>query len=83
MSEPVGVKEHEATVFAKEIATTLEKAVAEGKTNKIYIVASPSFLGMLRKNFHAPLEKAIAGEVDKDICMLSTKEIREHLPYVL
>lgn len=83
MKETEGMKEHEATVFAKQIAEKLEKAFHEGRLKKLYIAASPHFLGILRKEFRSPMEKIIVTEIDKDLSSQPIEKIREHLPLVL
>lgn len=77
------LKEHEAENFAREISQFLNKAVVSNQVGKIYLVANPSFLGLLRKQLSSPTEKIVAGEVNKDICMMTHEKIREQLPLVL
>lgn len=83
MEDPTPIREEEAQIFAKQIAEELERAVKHGEITKLYIAAGPSFLGMIRKHLHPPVERMVAGEINKDVSRLTLDEIREHLPVVL
>jgi len=76
-------KQQECINFSKTLSEYLEKAHGEGKFEKLYIAASPSFLGLLRKNFSQSLINHINGEVDKDMVHLKPEEIVNLLPFIL
>lgn len=69
-----------ARQFAREVADRLEKGRAAGEWEKLYIVAEPSFLGMLRKAMDRDTAQLVAGEVDKSLTRGTTKDIRRVLP---
>lgn len=69
--------------FATTLAAHLKKAHHEGKYKKIYISASPAFLGLLRPKFSKEVSDAIAEELNLDLTQVSVADIRKHLPYVL
>lgn len=76
-------KQHEAQTFAKEIGQHIEKASQNGAFDKIYVIATPSFLGLLRQNMGSLTQQRLADELNKDLVSFKPEEIREHLPYVL
>ena len=76
-------KKHEIELFARRISNHLDAAYNAGKFDKLYIVANPQFLGLLRQTIVSPVEKHIAGEVDKDMTQMLAEDIRKNLPYVL
>lgn len=79
-STEVEPKKHEAIAFAKELSDRLEKARGEGRFRKLYVIASPSFLGHLRDHFSESLAKTVVLEIDKDLTLMRPEEIRSHLP---
>jgi protein required for attachment to host cells len=76
-------KEQEIALFAKQICQYLDTANHQTNLNRIYLTASPAFLGILRQHLSASINHLIAGEVDRDLTHLSPEEIRGHLPPVL
>ncbi len=66
--------------FAKTLADTLEKGRVDNAYERLVLVASPSFLGMLRDELAAPLQSMVSLEVDKDYCALRPEELRARLP---
>jgi len=78
-----GESEHKhdgAERFAVQVCSELEAARTSGTFNKLYVVAAPAFLGLLRKHQSAPLRHLIAGEIDKNLSTRDGAEIRKHLP---
>ncbi|AWL13137.1 hypothetical protein HMF8227_02685 [Saliniradius amylolyticus] len=73
-------KEHEMEKFAKHVAERLYKARMEKHYHKLYVMAAPSFLGLLRKNYHSEVSHVLAAEVDKNLTLHSEADIRKHLP---
>ncbi len=76
-------KHQEAIRFAKQVCDTLSAAQGAGRYEKLYIVAAPSFLGLLRERLNPVVQNRIAGEVNKNLAMLSPQDIRQHLPEYL
>jgi protein required for attachment to host cells len=83
MEPQTSPKEVEFTNFARQISERLNQARAEGLYHKLYVVASPSFLGLLRQILNSSVTQVIAGEVSKDMTQSLPEDIREHLPYAL
>jgi protein required for attachment to host cells len=66
--------------FAQQVCAELDGARARGDFDKLYIVAAPAFLGLLRKHQTAPLRQLVAGEVDKNMASQPADAIRAQLP---
>jgi protein required for attachment to host cells len=80
MSPEVAPRDEEAIRFAEQIAGKLRHAHAAHEFDKLAIVASPRFLGLLRERMTPALRHAIAGTLDKDFATLPPEEIRARLP---
>ncbi len=81
--EPTPYKLKQRNIFADQIAALLEKALNEAAFERLYLIASAPFLGSLRESLSKRVYKTVQGEVDKDITILTPKEIREYLPPTL
>lgn len=75
-------KEQEFNNFAKHIAHYLDNALNKGEFERLYISASPALLGLLRRALHPSTQKAISGELDKDMTQMKPDEIAHHLPFL-
>ena len=75
--------QHVAEVFAKEVGKALDQAAQAHKPDRIYVLASPSFLGLLRPQWSAALKGRIAQELAKDVSRMPPDQIRSHLPELL
>jgi len=73
-------KEDGAGRFAQTICEELEAARLRGEFEKLYLVASPAFLGHLRRHQSRALRSLTAGEVDKNLTTQDIGGIRKHLP---
>jgi len=67
---------HQAEVFAREVCERLEQGRLEGSYRKLYLVAAPHFLGMLRKYMARPLHEVVRAEVSKDLTTAEPARIR-------
>ena len=74
------VKSDGADRFAQQVCAELENGRTRGSFQKLYVVAAPSFLGLLRKHQSAPLRAMVAGEVDKNLAGQPSEAIRSSLP---
>ena len=81
--QPTDPKKHEADSFAHSVAQYLEEGHNAGRFDQLLIVATPSFLGLLRNHLKEEIKKLVCFELDKDITMLSATDIRQHLPQYL
>ncbi len=70
----------EAERFAKEVCEALSLARKAGRFEKLYVVAAPTFLGLLRECLDPATRRLVAGELDKNLAAHAAAEIRAHLP---
>jgi protein required for attachment to host cells len=73
-------KRHEVETFSKQVAEHLEAARSEGRFQRLWVVAPPAFLGLLRDQFSAALGTLVNGEVNKNLVQLGPDELRDQLP---
>jgi protein required for attachment to host cells len=73
-------QENEAEHFAAHLAQHLEHGRRANAFTKLYLIVSPSFLGMLRLALHPHIRELVAFELDKDATAKSLDEIRTYLP---
>lgn len=71
--------EHEAELFAKEIAKYLMDAHQQGRFGQLVISASPQFLGSLRSVLDPHIKPLIKLELNKDYTHVNGHELREQL----
>jgi len=83
MEFQTSAKVTEYHIFAKEISNFLDAARETGKFGKLYLAASPSFLGILRQTISRLTGDLVVGQIDRDMTHLKPDEIRNHLPLVL
>ena len=79
MSQEVDPKDHEAEVFAHELITEMEKGATSGHFSRLYLIAAPEFLGLLRKKMGASLQELVEDEVAKNLTAMDAPEIRGYL----
>lgn len=83
MGHEASAKEEEAERFASQVNDALESARIKGNFVKLYIIAAPAFLGLLRKHQSAPLKKLIVEEISKNLAAHTPEDIRKALPEYL
>ncbi len=83
MEPTTAPKRHEAELFARKVADYLDSSREKGMFSRLYVAASPSFLGLLRQMISPATAHLIAGEVDKDFTHMKPKDICENLPFIL
>ena len=66
---------HEAERFSHQIADYLETARNEHRYSRLWIVAAPKFLAMIRKSLSREARKLIEEEIDKDLSRSNVREI--------
>lgn len=70
---------HQAELFARDIAAFLLQGYQEGRFQKLSLVVSPQFLGMLRKILDARLESVVTLEINKDYTQFSPQELLQQV----
>jgi protein required for attachment to host cells len=71
--------QHNAEIFSKDIATFLMQAQREGKFQKLALVASPKFLGLLRVALDPQLKNLVSFEIDKDYTHSTGQQLQEQI----
>ena len=80
MGHEKDIKEQEALNFAREISEKLEKANYQQHIRRLYLIASPQMLGLLRKQLSQEVRAVIAQEIDTNLVKEEPATIRSHLP---
>ena len=70
--------EDEAT-FAKQLTERLNRMVLQNKVEELAVIADPSTLGVMRKNYHKMLEQKLVKELPKTLTSASAEEIARAL----
>jgi len=83
MGHEAAAKEEEAERFAGYVCDELEAARNKGEFLKLYLIAAPHFLGLLRKHKSAGVDKLVVEEISKNLAGHSPEDIRKALPEYL
>ena len=78
MPGEVGPAEHVARVFAKRIGDYLDKARNERRYDRLFLVAPPKFLGLMRKELGKEVEKLVSQDLSKDLSWFNAREIERY-----
>ena len=76
-------KQEAANRFAAEVCRHLEKGRNSRAFGKLYVMAAPQFLGLLRKHQSNALRGLIGDEIATDLTTQSAERIRAQLPQYL
>ncbi len=80
MGHEKATHQRQAEIFAHELCGEIEKVRQSSDLRKIYLVAAPKFLGLLRNNLSKQCTDLLFVEVNKDLVNHSIEDIRSHLP---
>lgn len=80
MSESVSPKDHEAWKLCKQVSDEIETARAQGRFDRLVLVAAPSFLGELRKTLSEQSMRLVQGALDKNLSKMDAHQLIKHLP---
>ncbi len=83
MGHENAVHQKHAGIFAYELCGEIDKLRRNSDLHKIYLVASPKFLGLLRSSMSKQCTELLVGEINKDLVNHSIEDIRSHLPKLL
>lgn len=75
MDPPTDPSDHEANVFAKEVAEHLNSALHDQRYTHLTLVAGPVAMGKLRNELSPQVQQAIAAEHAKNLSQSSTDDI--------
>ena len=78
MEQQTSPKTQEFVAFARQLSERFDLAIENEHLGKIYLAASPNFLGILRQNLSSLTLSIIAEEVDKDMTHLPQAAICDH-----
>ena len=73
----------EAVEFAGELARRLDDGRQQGEFERLLLVASPDFLGTLRKKLSRATAKLVDRSLDANLTHLDADDIRKHLPEII
>mgnify|MGYP003573863094 FL=1 len=76
-------KQEAANRFAAEVCKHLEKGRNSHSFGKLYVMAAPHFLGLLRKHQSDALRGLVSDEIANDLTTQSPERIRAKLPEYL
>jgi protein required for attachment to host cells len=65
--EEAGAAELEAEKFSREIGRFLEQARTKNRFERLYLVAPPRFLGMMRKELGKEVQKLVQDDLDEGL----------------
>jgi protein required for attachment to host cells len=71
--------EHSTEVFARNVSRFLLHGYQDGHFQRLVLVASPEFLGVLRSVLDPRLEEVVINEINKDYTRCSPRELSAHL----
>jgi protein required for attachment to host cells len=77
--QEVEPKKQEAIKFAKSIARYLISAEEKNEFDRLYVIAEPTFLGLLRQNMTPGIRKKIVAELSKNLTTCDVATIENHL----
>lgn len=78
-AQPTSPKEHEAERFALELTRELEDGRVKNAYEKLIVVASSHFMGLLNQRMPATLKNKVSDAIEKDYTRLPVKELSGHL----
>lgn len=80
MGHEKAAHQKQAEDFSHELRDEIDKLRRTSDLRRIYLVASPKFLGLLRSSISKQCAELLSGEVNKDLVDHSIEDIRSHLP---
>ena len=73
--QETGAQQHEVEMFAKEIDRFLDQARMKNRYDRLFVVAPPRFLGLLRKNLSREVGKLVEDDLDRNLAWFDPREI--------
>lgn len=75
-----GLRMQEERRFAQDLAKHLRAAREQGRFRRLYLVAAPQMLGILREVLDEHTSALVVASFDKDLVRHAVEDIRGHLP---
>jgi len=76
-------QEHQAEQFALQLAHELEQGRATNLYNRLILVASPHFIGILNHRLDEHVRNLVTETIEKDYTQATEKELAGHLEHCL
>jgi protein required for attachment to host cells len=80
MGHEKAAHQQQVKIFANELSDEIDKLRANSDLRRVYLVAAPKFLGLLRGSLNKQCTELLVGEVSKSLVNHSIEDIRSHLP---
>lgn len=77
--DPTDPKQHEADVFAGELAGILDKGRTNNEYKRLVVAANPHFMGLLNKHMDTHTRDMIISDIKKDLTTFEDRELPDHL----
>ncbi len=71
-----------AQSFARKLSEVLEQGRTSNQFDRLWLVAEPSFLGLLRANLSDVTAKCVVGSETKDLHQVPEHQMRRSLDFV-
>lgn len=71
--------EHNAELFARDVSRFLLHGYQDGHFQRLALIASPEFLGVLRAVLDKRLLDVVINEINKDYTRCSPRELSDHI----
>ncbi len=78
MSQSESARDHQANVFARDVASYLNQAITDNDISHIVVVAAPKFLGRLRAELSDSASRAVVLEASKNLTNLDADEVKKY-----
>jgi protein required for attachment to host cells len=79
-AEPrVAQDEHELDVFSKRLGDYLDRACDDQRFDRLWVIAPPKFLGLIRRNLGRHTQQTVDAEIPKDVAWFDNDEIEDYL----
>lgn len=75
----VSAVDHENELFSKTLSRYLDKARSQHRYHKLYLIAPPEFLGLMRENLSKEVRKLTAEEINKDLSWFEARDIERYI----
>jgi protein required for attachment to host cells len=81
----VDAREHQVQLFSKRLGHYLEQARSEHRFDRLWLIAPPKFLGLIRQDLSKQVQQAVDEEIPKDLAWFESHDIaefvRQHPPH--
>ncbi|MES2000437.1 MAG: host attachment protein [Pseudomonadota bacterium] len=76
-------KQHEADLFAQELSKTLESGRAANHYERLIMVASSPFIGVLNQRLTGHVRNLVSDTIEKDYTRVTPKQLSGHLEHCI